>query len=519
MTTAPFTDLANAETLVELHGDVLRFVGSWKKGLAWDGQRWCLDETGYWDRAAIQTVRAMLRASYDAIREADLAESDDDLAQSKKTAKRSMSWAIESQSAKRLNSMRTLAQKAEVLSLSHERLDSDPWLLNVQNGTIDLKTGQLREHRREDLITKLAPVDFDPDAKAPTWLSFLDRAMAGSQELMGFLQRMIGYSLTGSVQEHVLGFFFGGGANGKSTFLSTIHTMLGDYASPAPRGMLFRGKGDRHPTELASLYGRRFVTCSEVEEGVFFDEGLTKDLTGGDPIECRRMREDFWTFQPTHKIFVAGNHKPSVRGDDEGIWRRMRLIPWVVTIPAGERDVLLSQKLRAELPGILRWAVDGCLEWQRIGLGEPPSVKGATAEYRAENDVLGEFLRLRVVFTPDATIARKELREAYEGHCRDSGLEPYGAKRFASRLRENGVQPTTVRRGVSVVDGWRGARMASDAEREAASRWGVVTSSGQPANGAPGRNGSHVSDTSPYVPSDDQETFSDFVEKQVMSRT
>lgn len=471
MPTAEYTDLWNAERLVEVNGEDLRFVGIWKKGLAWDGQRWCLDETGFWDRAAIRTVRQMLEESVDRLREADLAGDDD--AAPKKDAKRYYKWAVESQSAKRINSMRMLAQKAETLAISHEKLDADPWLLNVQNGTIDLRTGDLREHRREDLITKIAPVDYDPDAACPSWEAFLERVMGGNADLIDYLQRMIGYALTGSVQEHVLGFFFGGGANGKSTFLGTVHAMLGDYASPAPRGLLFRSRGDRHPTELASLHGRRFVTCSEIEDGQSFDEALTKDLTGGDPIECRRMREDFWTFQPTHKLFLAGNHKPTVRGDDEGIWRRMRLVPWTVTIPHEERDPLLPQRLRGELPGILRWAVEGCLAWQKRGLSEPKAVRDATASYRQENDVLGEFFRLQVTFDAAAKTARKDLREAYEIFCKESGMEPFGAKRFAARLREKGVKETTVRQGTRVVNGWSGVRMATDGEREAASRWDV----------------------------------------------
>ena len=222
--------------------------------------------------------------------------------------------------------MVTLAKSIPSVAITHDQLNADPMLLNVETGTINLRTGLLREHRRKDLMTKIAPVCFDPNATAPTWDAFLARAMGDSGELVNYLQRMVGYALTGSVEEHVVGFLFGGGANGKSTFLSTIHAMLGDYASPAPGGLLFRSRGERHPTELASLHGRRFVTCSEIEEGQAFDEALVKDLTGGDPIECRRMREDFWMYQPSHKLFLGGNHKPSVKGDDEGIWRRMRLI-------------------------------------------------------------------------------------------------------------------------------------------------------------------------------------------------
>jgi putative DNA primase/helicase len=267
------------------------------------------------------------------------------------------------------------------------------------------------------------------------------------------------------VREHVLAFLYGLGANGKSTALSTLHAMLGDYATPAPRGLLFRARGERHPTELATLHGRRFVTCSEIEDGQAFDEALVKDLTGGDPIECRRMREDFWTFTPTHKLFMAGNHKPTVRGDDEGIWRRMRLVPWTVTIPEAERDTMLSEKLRAELPGILAWAVRGCISWQAKGLETPRAVRDATSDYRSESDLVGQFFAEHVVFERDANMARKVLRETYETWCKENGADALGAKRFAGRLRERGVVDGKVRQGAQVLDGWRGVRLATDSER------------------------------------------------------
>lgn len=468
--TAACTDLANAERLVAVAGDDLRWVGTWGKGLAWDGARWVLDDTGHWQRAAIRTARVLLDEAATDVDEAKKTENEAAL----KSAKKNYAWAVTSQGASRIQAMALLSRSAKPLTVSHSQLDADPWLLNVQNGTLDLRTGELQEHRRENLITKLACVDYDPDADAPAWRAFLDRVMAGDEALIEYLQRVVGYALTGSVQEHVMGFFFGGGANGKSTFLSTIHAMLGDYATPAPRGLLFRSRGDRHPTELATLFGRRFVTCSEIEEGQSFDEALTKDLTGGDPIECRRMREDFWSFQPTHKLFLAGNHKPTVRGDDEGIWRRMRLIPWTVTIPAEERDPALPSRLRAELPGVLAWAVRGCMAWQKGGLGAPEAVLKATTSYREENDILGEFFRLYVVFEAQAKIQRKELRESYENFCKENGCEPFGAKRFAGRLRERAVTEGSLRMGDRVLHAWVGVRLATEAEKAIATAWGVT---------------------------------------------
>lgn len=476
MTTAERTDLRNAELLVSHHQRDLRHVCTWAKWLRWTGARWEIDERAGVQECAANTVRTMFDDGLEALR---LAQHRGD-SEAFKRAQGDVAWASKSHGAPRIAAMVALAKSNPSIVVQHHGLDADPWLLNVANGTLDLRAGKLRPHRREDLITKLAPVAFNPEAKCPTWDAFLSRAMGESAELVDFLARLTGYALTGDVREHVLAFFFGGGANGKSTFLSTVHAMLGDYASPAPRGLLFRSRGERHPTEYASLHGRRFVTCSEIEDGQAFDEALVKDLTGGDPIECRRMREDFWSFQPTHKLFLAGNHKPTVRGDDEGIWRRMRLVPWTVTIPEADRDKALLEKLRRELPGILAWSVRGCLAWQANGLGTPSAVRDATAAYRGENDTLGEFFGLRVAFDPTATVVRKDLREAYEGHCRDNGAEPFGAKRFASRLKERGVVPTCVRTASGPRDGWRGVRLMNDAERTAAAVWtghsDVVTS-------------------------------------------
>lgn len=527
------TDLRNAERLVERHGADMRFVGTWAKYLVWDQTRWVLDDTGGALRCATDTTRGMVAEALEPVTEArrTLAEAEAMPDEEERTkhllvarrrvasADRVFKWAVQSQNVTRLHAMLAVARSFSSVAVHHDRLDADPMLLNVQNGTIDLRTGVLREHRREDLITKLAPVTYDERAAAPTWERFMARAMADDAELVDFVQRLTGYALGGDVREHVLAFFFGPGANGKSTYLSTIHAMLGDYATPAPRGLLFRSRGERHPTELASLHGRRFVTCSEVEEGQAFDEALVKDLTGGDPIEARRMREDFWNYRPTHKLFLAGNHKPTVRGDDEGIWRRMRLVPWVVMIPEAERDPMLPVKLRAELPGILAWAVRGCIAWQAKGLEAPASVREATRAYRDENDVVGQFLRLHVVFESEGVVARKVLRQAYEAFCEENGAQSLAAKRFAGRLREGGVRETSVREGLRVVDGWKGVRLATDAERGAFARRDEGTCREHDGyRGDRARTYVEVNresiPTPPDVPTGESETFSGYLNRE-----
>lgn len=468
------TDLGNSERFVREHAARLRFVGSWKAWLTWNGACWNLDEVGGADALAKTTARAMLAdagaAHIAALAALENADGDFDLEDAakdrRKRAQTDLDWALKTHDSSRLDAMVKLSRSAAELAVTHKDLDADPWALNVTNGTIDLRSGKLRPHAPSDLLTKLAPVKYDPAATCPRWDAFVSQTMGGDTDLVDFLRRMVGYALTGVIREHVLGFLFGGGANGKSTFLSTMHAMLGDYAVRAPRGLLFRSRGERHETELTTLFGARFVSCSEVDEGAVFDEALVKDLSGGDPITARRMRENHWTFTPSHKLFLAGNHKPRVRGADEGIWRRIRLVPWTVTIPAAERDPELPEKLRAELPGILAWAVRGCAEWQRAGLGEPIAVTEATSSYREESDPLREFFELHCIFGPPETVARKQIRFAYEEYCKDNGAEPLGAKRFAEGLRHRGVTDTSVRHGGKVLDAWRGVRLATDSERD-----------------------------------------------------
>src|SRR3984893_11101710 len=361
--TAKCTDVANAEKLVSLFGTELRYVREWGKWLAWDGRRWVEDEKSTRvHRTGVETVRAMMGEAAAELEAAKGLADDEDgggiKADALKKAKTAISWAKESQSAARIRAMIDTARSDSGVVVSHKELDADPWKLNVRNGTIQLKSGKLLKPARHDLITMLAPVDYTPNAKAPTWEKFLHH-VSPSAAKRGFIQRTIGYALTGSIDEHVLIFHYGDGARGKSTFLNVVYEMLGEYAAKAPRKLLFTSRGERHPTELATLYGARFVTCAEVEEGKTFDEALVKDLTGGDPISCRRMHEDFWQFMPTHKFFLAGNYKPNVRGQDEGIWRRIRLVPWTVEIPKSKRDKKLTAKLRKELSGILAWAVRG----------------------------------------------------------------------------------------------------------------------------------------------------------------
>ena len=474
------TDLANAGRLVEWHGDALRFVAAWNKWLAWDGTRWRADDNGGAERRAQATARRLAgeaqQALFDAMSAQRMRPDDPRAAKAGAKARDLFKWAIDSQSGSRLAATLKLARCNAALAITQAELDRDRHSLNVANGTVDLRTGALRPHARADLNTKLAPCAYDPEALCPTWDAFLLRAMGGDAELVGYLQRLVGYSLTGDTSEQLLAFCYGKGSNGKSTFLGTLRSLFGDYSTVAARGLLFRrkGGGERHPTELASLFGARFVVVPEVEEGSAFDEALIKDLTGGDAISCRRMGEDFWSFDPSHKLWLAGNHRPVVKGNDHGIWRRIKLIPWTVLIPDHEKDIQLPVKLAAEASGILRWAVAGAIEWHAKGLQQPAAVRDASEKYRKESDATGQFFEERMIFGPKEIIVRSELRKVYLAWCEETGNLPLGARALGERLRERGASDGKVKVYGKAVDGWRGLRLAT--EYDAMQKEAVVSS-------------------------------------------
>lgn len=468
------TDSANADAVVSEHGKGYLFVLQWEAWIAWDGRRWCRDGArARVMNAAMLTARAEHYRTHGRLKELEeeyrvlllSKQRDEDMEARIKHEQRVLKWHEQSQNASRLEAVTKLLETRLVVTL--KELDRNPWLLNVANGTLDLRTSDLRQHDPTDLMTQITEVEWHDDAACPNWDAFVDAAMGADRELACYLQRLVGYSLTALTTEHLLAFFYGGGRNGKSTFVQTLRTMLGEYACAAPRDLLFEDKaGQRHPAELARLYGKRLAVCAEIGEHTTLDEAKVKDLTGGDTVAVRRMREDFWDLEPTHTLFLSGNHKPTVRGDDLGIWRRIRLIPWLVTVDEADVDRDLPTKLKGELSGILRWGVNGCLEWQRIGLAEPKVVLEATKDYRAESDVLGEFLTSHSVFSADARVSRQLFRERYERWCEEAGHRPLGAKKVGQRLRERGVEPTTVREGARVRDGWKGVRLKSELEMQ-----------------------------------------------------
>jgi putative DNA primase/helicase len=349
--------------------------------------------------------------------------------------------------------MLKLAQSEPDIPINPDQLDAHAYLLNVSNGTLDLKQGELRGHLREDHLTKRLEVIYNQTARCPRWEAFLERILAGRQELIRFVQKAIGYSLTGNTQEQCFFILYGTGANGKSTLLDTLLALLGSYAKQAAPDVLLSKSIDRHPTELADLMGARLVTAIETGEGRRLAENLVKQMTGGDRIKARFMRQDFFEFSPTFKLFLATNHKPQIRGTDYAIWRRIRLIPFTVTIPEEERDPTLLEKLRTELPGILAWAVRGCLAWQREGLKPPADVTHATEAYRAEMDVLAAFLTDCCVVHRNARVKASELYQTYTQWCEDNGEQTENQRSLGMHLTERGFER---KRGTAGVHIWEG---------------------------------------------------------------
>lgn len=443
------TDMGNAERLVRRHGENIRYSEERKRWLIWNGKVWEWDFGTKVMSLAKETVRNILREAAD--------EKDDD------RRKELIKHALRSESDTKLTAMVNLAQSEPGIPVQGRELNSNPWLFNCLNGTVDLRTGELLPHNREDLITIMSPVSYAPNASCELWLKFLDRVAGGSTELAQYLQRAVGYSLTGDMRAQVLFFLFGLGNNGKSTFIATIRKLMAGYGATAPVDMfLAKDKTARGPREdLANLQGKRFVAASEVEVGRRLAVVVIKEMTGGEAIRADRKYEHEIEFQPTHKLWISGNHKPVIADTSLAIWRRIKLIPFTVTIPDSEIDEDLSLKLEAELPSILAWAVKGCLAWQREGLKEPREVTTATLAYRAEEDILAEYIQDRCILKAVATVAKGELYKDYKQWCENTGCEPVSQKTWRTRLMERGItegKSMSVRywRGIGLLEGQEG---------------------------------------------------------------
>lgn len=416
------TDMGNAERFGEHHADDLRYVAGvgW---LSWDEKRWGSASKGEHIESGKKTVRAMYAEAAKCEEEGYRAALAD--------------WAASCESEKKLMAMLRLAQSDPQLAVVADELDANDYHLNCNNGIIDLRTLKLLPHDPKLLCTKLAPVTYDIRAECPTFLRFIDRIFASDQNLIAYVQRLFGNAITGDSSAQHLPILWGEGANGKSTLVGVIAHLLGDYAGIAPESLLTVGRNE-HPTEMADLHGRRFMVASETDQNAKLHINRVKQLTGEVRIKARKMRQDFFEFRRTHKLFMQTNNKPRVSEDTEATWRRLKLIPFSVIIPEPERDPHLIDKLIAESSGILNWLLIGCKEWQTQGFGTAEAVADATRHYREESDPIGGFIDDCCTLGPDVQTATGQLRSAYETYCKSQGTHPINGKVFAARLDKLG---------------------------------------------------------------------------------
>lgn len=433
------TDVGNAERFISQHGDNVRYVADWKQWILWTGTRWQLDEAHKIEALAKKTARSIYA-------EAAAEESDN-------RRKELVTWARTSENAQRVTGMLLMARSD--LAILSNALDTDKYLLGAKNGTLDLRTGILKPARREDFITKQTDIDYDPEATCPTWTAFLERVQP-DPDTRRYIQQCLGYSLSGDTSERCIFFLYGLGANGKSTTLEILKQLVGsEYFKKIDSELLMYTSARNAAESKADLIGKRVVSTTEIGDKQRLNEALIKDLSGGDTQDARKLYCQSKDFTVQFKIWLYGNYKPTIRGKDFGIWSRIRLIPFFVTIPDAEQDKHLTDKLHAELPGILAWAVRGCLDWQKNGLRESEAVKNAINEYRKEQDNLSDFLSDCCIFKRESTVSKADLWSEYQRWNTANGDEAYTAMRYfnADIKRRNGVTDTKLHGGVRA---WRG---------------------------------------------------------------
>lgn len=439
------TDMGNARRLARFHGADLHYVAElgW---LVWEGGRWARDLDGAIMRRADDAIERMYE-------EANTLSSAD-----RKLYRKHI---LRTESLARRKSMIEGAQSISTIAARPEMFDNDPWLLNCKNGTVDLRTGELGPHERTHLLSKIAPVDYDPDARCPFWDMVLDTSFAGDADLIGFFRRAVGYTLTGNTGEQVMFLLFGTGQNGKSTVLGALQRLLGEYAQVVPKETLLvqdRSSQGANP-DVARMAGARLVYAIETDQDRKLATALIKQITGGDMIAARFLNRDFFQFKPVLKLWYAVNHKPIVKDTTESIWRRVMLIPFEVSIRKEDQDPYLPEMLDTEAPGILAWAVRGCLEWQREGLAPPAKVLAATAAYRSEMDVVQSFLgECCVVGDTKLKVKVGELYKAFTDWAQANGEKFITNRQFTENMNEHGFES---RLGHGNYTFWHGVGMVT----------------------------------------------------------
>jgi len=421
------TDVGNSERFVNQYVGHAIHNHTTRQWYLWDGMRFQIDEKGQITQKAIETVKLISsEAKYC----------------NEETKKKILKHAENSEKACRIDAMLTLSKSKGGIPVVQKELDTDKLLINCQNGVIDLCTGELLPHDQKYLMTKLVPTVYDKEALCPKWIEFLNCIFAGKKSLIDYLQKVIGICLTGETLQAIF-ILHGGGANGKSTFLEVIRELLGDYAQQADFRTFLESKNQGIREDLASLAGARFVTACESDKGKNLSEATVKQITGGDLIRARFLYANSFQFMPTFKIMLATNHRPNIDGSDDGIWRRIKLIPFEVKISTDKQDKDLAKKLLKELPGILAWAVNGFLKYKSEGLCEPEEVLMATQDYKDENDPLADFFEECCDAAEGLKVNTKDLFVAYSKFCTtNNSMKPMGKQEFNAKIRERGIKQT-----------------------------------------------------------------------------
>jgi len=401
------TDLGNAECLAALHGNGLRYCHTRRKWLTWAESKWTIDGDGKANRLMIETCRERYRAA---------AEIED-----LEARKRFAAFAIASENSNKVTASLRSAESHTQFATTIERYDSDEMLVTAGDKTINLRTCEAREPRFIDYISLTLGTHYDPKADCPRWKQFIHEVMGGHTGMVEFLQRATGYSLTGSTREQKLFLLLGDGANGKSIFLNLLSALLGDYAAASSFDCFDADQRNTVGNDLAVLKGKRLVTVIESDADRRLSEARVKAVTGGDAISCRFLYGEPFNYRPTWKLWLATNSKPVIKGTDNGIWRRILLIPFEQSF-AGREDKNLDRTLRAELPGILNWALEGLRSWHEQGLNPPAKITEATNEYRSESDIFGQWLDLKTLKAPRAETPAMDLFRSYKDFCFEIGL-------------------------------------------------------------------------------------------------
>lgn len=425
---AQFTDMTNTEYFLKMYGNRVRYCRQWKKFLVWNDRQWLIDENGETETLVNRLIRSMYK-----------------IAPSIKDIQKRIDFESHIKKSESLRRRKALIESIsmdEHVKAPPETFDQKDYAFNCRNGTMYLDKGVFKPHDPSDYSTKCSNFVYDIHAKCPTWDKFLMQIMNQDKDLIHYIQKVMGYAMTGLTSEQCMFILWGAGANGKSTFLNTLSNLMGDYAAHTQAETFMKKQGDGINNDIARLRAVRFVSTSETEQGKRLAESLVKQVTGDDVFTARFLYGEFFTFKPTFKIFMATNHKPQIRGNDFGIWRRLRLIPFTVTIPEEQRDKDLQAKLEAENAGIFNWLLQGYIAWKQEGLGMPSAVKNATDEYQNDMDVVGQFLKdcCFVDATESLRLSNKKLYDTYVAWCNASNEKVCSQKFLAMRLQEKGFR-------------------------------------------------------------------------------